>query len=132
MDTNLLILVLVLFQLKHFVADFPLLQTAYMAMGKGKPGLSFILPLASHCLVHTFLSLLIIVPLRPEVAWIAIVEFIAHFLIDRMKSTYKLPAGQWTVEEKGKYLSKYYLAFGMDQLAHNLCYSAMIYVIFSH
>lgn len=119
--------VLVALQVKHFLADFPL-QNVYM-LGKGKKGIDWILPLGAHCSVHMILSGMIIAVYNPAYLWLAIVEFFAHFMIDRMKATYKLPAGQWAIEEKGKYLSKYYLAFGLDQLAHGLCYCAMIYIM---
>lgn len=123
------LILFVLFMLKHFVADFPL-QTVYM-LGKGKKGLQFVLPLSAHCLVHTVLSGMIISCFRPDLLWLAVAEFFAHFAIDRVKATYRLPPGQWASEEKGRYLSKYYFAFGVDQLAHNLCYGTMIYLIMS-
>jgi hypothetical protein len=124
---NLSLLLLILFQLKHFAADYPL-QTVYM-LGKGKKGLEWILPLGAHCSVHMMLSLMIIVCVKPEVAWLAVAEFFAHFVIDRMKATYRLPQGQWSNEEKGKYLSKYYFAFGVDQMSHHLCYILMVYAM---
>lgn len=120
-------LLMALFLIKHFACDFPL-QTVYH-LGKSKPGLAFVLPLASHCSVHMMASFMIIVCFRPSMAWLAVAEFFAHFVIDRCKSVYKLPQGQWASEDKGKYLSKYYFAFGLDQLAHGLTYVAMIYAM---
>lgn len=127
MSTNMTLVLLTALFVKHFVADFPL-QTGYM-LGKGKPGLAFILPLGTHCAVHMILTLMIIICFNINFAWLAVAEFFAHFLIDRAKATYKLPAGAWAPEEKGKYLTKYYYAFGLDQLAHGLCYIAIAYLM---
>lgn len=126
MNQTLLVL-LVLFSFKHFLADFPF-QTVYM-LGKGKKGLDWILPLASHCLVHAGMSAIIIAVYNPAYLWLTLVEFLAHFVIDRIKATYRLPAGQWENEMRGKYLSQYYFAFGADQLAHQLTYILMIYLM---
>jgi hypothetical protein len=125
--SNQTLLILILFQLKHFLGDFPL-QTFYM-LGKGKPGLAFVLPLGAHCTVHMVLSGMIIACFKSEYLWLCVLEFIAHFVIDRIKATYKLPTGQWANEEKGKYLSKYYFAFGLDQMSHNVCYLIMAYIM---
>jgi hypothetical protein len=120
-------ILMALFMVKHFIADFPL-QTVYM-LGKGKSGYAWIAPLAAHCSVHAFLSLIVICIAKPEMAYLVFIEFIAHFIIDRMKVTYKLPAGVWSDVDRGKNLSKYYIAFGLDQLAHNLTYALMIYFL---
>lgn len=124
MSKTILVL-LVLFHLKHFFADFPL-QTVYM-LGKGKTRLAWIMPLSAHCAVHAGLSLMIILFVNPSLFWLAGFEFGAHFVIDRLKVLYKLPQGQWEWPDKGKYLAKYYTAFGLDQLAHQLCYVVMAY-----
>jgi len=122
-----MIILLILLHVKHFLADFPL-QTPYM-LGKGKSGTDWILPLIAHCLVHASLSALIIGIYRPEMIWIVSIEFLAHFIIDRLKVLYKLPVGQWPAEVRGQYLAKYYTAFGIDQLAHQLTYVLMVYLI---
>jgi hypothetical protein len=109
--------------IKHFLADF-VWQTPYM-LGKGKKGTAWIMPLSAHCLVHAGLSALIIAVFNPAMIWLAGLEFVAHFVIDRIKATYKLPEGQWAPEMKGKYLNKHYVALGADQLAHALTYIAI-------
>lgn len=123
MSSTVLIL-FILFQVKHFLCDFPL-QTSYM-LGKGKGGLAWILPLATHCAVHSIFTLGIILFFKSEFYWIAGLEFLCHFVIDRMKVSYKLPVGVWDSKDKGKNLQKYYVAFGMDQLAHAMTYVWMI------
>ncbi len=116
-----------LFFTKHLLADF-IFQTVYM-LGKSKSGTAWIMPLSAHCAVHAGMSLGIILMFSPQHFWLAGVEFVAHFIIDRIKATYKLPAGVWAPEEKGKYLSMYYMAFGIDQYFHALTYISMIAVI---
>lgn len=123
-----ILVVLVLFSIKHLLADFPL-QTVYM-LGKGKTGLAWIMPLSAHCAVHAGLTLPIILFVNPSLFWLVGAEFIAHFVIDRAKVSYKLPQGQWSASDKGKYLSKYYFAFGIDQMAHQICYIVMAYFLF--
>lgn len=127
--TKEILVVLILFQLKHFFADFPL-QNFFMISGKGKTGLAWIMPLSAHCAVHAGLSLSIILFVNPSLFWLIIGEFVAHFLIDRSKCLYKLPQGAWAPDEKGKYLSKYYMAFGLDQMAHQICYMIIVYKLF--
>lgn len=128
MSTSILVL-FGLLHIKHFISDFPL-QTVYM-LGKGKQGFAWILPLAAHCSVHMVMSALIILCFNPRMVWVAGIEFFAHFVIDRVKVTYKLPTGQWDAQDRGKYLAKYYTAFGLDQLAHQLTYVLMVYWIAS-
>ena len=96
-----LFILLIAFQLKHFLADYPL-QTTYM-LGKFKPGLAFILPLTAHSAVHALFTYLIsysyfylnktnfmyfdisLVALIP-----AILDFVVHFIVDRIKASPKL------------------------------------------
>jgi hypothetical protein len=110
---------LVGFMLKHFLADFPL-QTPYM-LGKGKRE-GWELPLLAHCSVHvgaTFLILLV-----AGLGWaaipIALAEGAAHFVIDRLKAHPDL-GGRWNPSQP-----QFWWALGADQLAHNLCYLAIV------
>lgn len=123
MNNITILFLLALLHLKHFLADFPL-QTPYM-LGKGKDGNAWILPLTAHCFVHASLTALILIFFNPMMIWLSVWEFVAHFIIDRVKVTYRLPSGPWADQDRGKYLAKYYTAFGLDQLAHQLTYIAM-------
>lgn len=125
-NEKMLLLVLAAFALKHFFCDFPL-QTFYM-LGKGKSGTAWILPLAAHSAVHGFFTLGIFLLYKPEFAWLCLVEFVIHFGVDRAKATYKLDSGVWTPEQKGRNLTKFYRAFGLDQLAHGLTYILLVYI----
>lgn len=127
MTNNQIILLMAMLVVKHFFADFPLMQTGWMAMGKGKPGVQFVLPLSAHAGVHAAFTAVIFYFFTG--AWyLGLVDFVAHFIIDRIKSTYRLPIGQWTPEEKKQNIERFYLAFGMDQLAHYMTYILIMYL----
>ena len=92
-------ILLVVYQVKHFICDFPL-QNSYM-LGKFKPGLDFILPLMAHASVHagfTFLISSAFILAHESPTWkgllfisgLAIFDFVAHFTMDRIKASPKL------------------------------------------
>lgn len=74
---------LIIFLAKQLVADF-LLQTSWMANGKEKPT-GWFLPLLAHVLTHTVATGIIFAVLAPAYLWMAGVDFIIHFAIDRAK-----------------------------------------------
>lgn len=83
-----MLLLLVLFQLKHFLADFPL-QTQYM-LGKFKGGKAWILPLLAHGLVHAAFTFLIAYAFtRSPIfsAFLAYTDLKIHTLMDRIKAS---------------------------------------------
>lgn len=79
-------LLLVVFQIKHFLADYPL-QGRYM-LGKFKPYPDFILPLLSHGLVHGVFTFLIALYLKPwDVALVlAVLDLAIHSTVDWIKA----------------------------------------------
>lgn len=127
---NSILLVLTALSLKHFFADFPL-QTQYM-LRKGKKGYQWIFPLAAHAAVHAGFTLLIFLIYDPRTAWVACVDFAAHFVVDRIKATYPMPQGVWADHERGTNLRRFYVAFGLDQLAHHLTYIGLVYLALSY
>ncbi len=112
---------------KHYLADFPL-QTVYM-LGKGRKGWAWVVPLATHAFVHTFFTALIIAFYDSKLLYLCLIDFSLHFVIDRIKATYRLKEGTWESHEKGKLLSQYYNALGLDQYAHALTYILIIYLL---
>jgi len=81
-----LFLLLVIYQLKHFLCDYPL-QTQYM-LGKFKGGDAWKLPLTAHAGVHAAGTLLIglcAAPVFGVAILLALLDFAAHFTIDRIK-----------------------------------------------
>jgi len=96
----LILALLVIFQVKHFVADY-VLQGKYM-LGKFKET-GWVLPLSAHCFVHASFTLVIggvlsilailftasILPLG-TILGLAAFDFVAHFIMDRIKASPKL------------------------------------------
>ena len=78
-----MIAALIIFLAKHLAADF-LLQTAWMANGKEQP-VGWFYPLIAHVLVHTAATAIIFAIFAPAYLWMAAVDFVVHFAIDRAK-----------------------------------------------
>ena len=119
---ELVFVLMVGYQLKHFLCDYPL-QVEYM-LRKGEPGWSFFIPLATHCLVHGGFTLVITFLLKPNVWWLALVDFFAHFIMDRVKSGPKY-LGRFSDKEA----SSYWNCFGLDQMVHHLTHIYIVWVL---
>lgn len=113
------LLLLVLFQLKHFVADF-VLQSERMQRDKGYYGRA---SGVWHALVHVAGSAVILLPAfgpAAPVAAVLIGEGVAHYHID------------WAKERLSRRLRLdgaspgFWRLLGLDQMAHQLTYLAMI------
>lgn len=99
----MIFLLLIIFQVKHFLADFPL-QTKFMLQKFKDKG--WIVPLAAHAGVHagfTFIISLITLWFTNGgfifAAWCSIVDFIIHFTVDRIKASPHL-LGRYEVLDK--------------------------------
>jgi hypothetical protein len=87
---------LIAFQFKHFLADYPL-QTPYM-LQKFKPGWEFVKPLAAHAGTHaafTWLICLVFAVIKGKVPVylppaMALLDFTVHFVVDRIKASPRL------------------------------------------
>lgn len=120
---NYLLLVLTLFQLKHFLADYPL-QGKYM-LGKFKPGWDFLNPLLAHSLVHAYLTSFIVYWFTGEARYSALCglfDMCVHFTMDRIKAGPKY-LGRF----KDMYDKKFWWCLGLDQMVHHLTHYAIIY-----
>ena len=113
---------LVLFQLKHFICDYPL-QTQYM-LGKMQ-ATNWIKPLASHAAVHALATYIITMYfVGPFTAIIfALADFIIHFTVDRIKASPKL-GGRFNPSQP-----YFWWALGADQMAHHLTHYLFIAII---
>lgn len=113
---------LVVYQLKHFLADFPL-QGRYM-LGKFKSGTEWILPLAAHASVHAaFTAIIVTAAHRTELLWLAALDFAVHFIVDRLKASPNL-GGRWKMDKP-----QFWWALGADQMAHHLTHYFIIWKI---
>ena len=113
-------LLLVIYQLKHFLCDYPL-QTQYM-LGKFKPH-AWVWPLAAHAGVHAAGTLLVTAVFGPALALaigLAALDLIAHFTIDRIK----VLKGSYPQTDK-----RFWWALGADQMAHHLTHYLIIAIL---
>jgi hypothetical protein len=118
------IAMLLIFQVKHFVADY-LLQPAWVLKGKGnfrRPG-GYV-----HAGVHALASLpaFFIAGLGfTEIAAFVLVEFIIHFAIDHTKA--------WLSRDSksGPNTRAFWAMHGADQLMHQFTYAGLIYAALS-
>jgi hypothetical protein len=108
---NTLIGLLIGFQIKHDLGDY-VLQTTYMQK-KADKGLGWIIPLTAHAGVHGALTLGILIVSGHSNLWhLAILDFIIHFVVDRIKGIVSRGLTPWGLAFR--------IAFGADQLAHFL------------
>ena len=106
------IVALVVFLIKHLIADF-FLQTSWMAAGKEQPR-GWFLPLFAHVMVHTVATGLIFAVLAPAYLWIAGVDFVIHFAIDRAKGLLN------RAFDTGPAKTGFWWLIGIDQTLHHL------------
>ena len=133
----MIFVLLIIFQIKHFIADFPL-QTEYM-LRKFSPKWDFLLPLLAHSLVHAGLTLIIALCVKPELAVkLAILDLTIHFIMDRIKAGPKylgkfksLTASEFnTATQDQKVGNKlFWWSLGLDQSVHHLTHYLIIYLL---
>lgn len=123
MKQEYLILVLVLFQLKHFIVDFPL-QTEYQYKNKGTyghPGGII------HAYNHSILTALIIACVTQNLyltITASLFDFITHYHIDYFKVRITKYFG-WTPVN-----SEYWFwLLGFDQFLHQVVYIVIVFSI---
>ena len=119
-----LLMLLVLFQLKHFICDYPL-QNAYM-LGKMKTT-GWVKPLASHSAVHAGFTGVICLVFAPNlVLFLTLADFILHFVVDRLKASPNI-GGRFKPEQQ-----YFWWALGLDQMAHHIINYVFIYIILNY
>lgn len=125
-DIQFVFAMLVTFQLKHLVGDY-ILQTGWMVRGKTKAGPGYIFPLAVHVFVHAATTLVIVMIVNPSLWYLALFDFGAHFIMDRIKSSPYL-LGRYTNMNK----QSFWIPFGIDQMVHHLTHYFIIWQLFMH
>lgn len=113
---------LFLFQLKHFLCDYPL-QGKYM-LGKFKSGWGWVLPLTAHVCVTSLGSLLVVSLFRPDLWWLCLVDFVCHFTMDRVKASPNM-LGRF----KDMMKPYFWWCLGFDQGFHHCTHYCLIYLI---
>ncbi|MCJ8275433.1 MAG: DUF3307 domain-containing protein [Bdellovibrionales bacterium] len=119
---ELIFILLIIYQVKHYIADFPL-QREYM-LRKTNPRWDFALPLAMHCAVHGVGTLIICMVYAPSLWWLALVDFVVHFVADRLKSGPRYLGRFNDLSKPG-----FWNVLGLDQMIHHLTHIYIIYVI---
>lgn len=114
-------LLLVIFQFKQYLADFPL-QRQYMLTGKIQKGWDFVVPLAIHCTVHATLTLAILLVADSRMWWLCFVDFVMHFAMDRFKSSPRF-LGRFNDLQKAAFWN----CLGLDQTVHHLTHYYIIW-----
>jgi len=132
----LVFVLLVIYQFKHFFADFPL-HGKYM-LRKFADDWSFLGPLAAHCSVHAgFTFGIVLLFTRSFMLALALAgfDFAVHFTMDRMKAgkkylgRFKALAGKEfaTASDEAKRGNAYFWwSLGFDQMVHHLTHYAII------
>lgn len=128
---------LLIFQLKHFLADYPL-QRGYMLRKFLKTG--WVLPLACHCAVHAVMTFVIAAAVAgvAAAAGLAAFDFVCHFIMDRIKADPRL-LGRYkpltketfpTADAAAKRSNdRFWWSLGLDQTVHHLTHYAIIWYL---
>lgn len=115
------VVVSLLFLAKQFVADF-LLQTGWMAHGKER-AVDWLAPLGVHAGVHGLATAAIALWLAPHLAWLALVDFVVHFGVDRAKALANRRLGA-TPDR-----SVFWWLIGLDQTLHHATHLGFVVVL---
>ena len=126
LDFELFFILLVVYQVKHYIADFPL-QKEYMVKNKALEGWAFVRPLAIHCGIHAFLSLLIVMAVNPTLWWLALVDFATHFTMDRIKA-----GPRYLGRFNDPTTSAFWNCLGFDQMVHHITHYFIILQLALH
>jgi hypothetical protein len=116
-------LLLVIYQFKHFFADY-IFQGKYM-LGKFKDK-DWFLPLLAHVSCHgiaTFIIAVIFVSNFWIVLGVTALDMVAHFIMDRVKASSKM-LGRYKIDQK-----QFWWSLGFDQMFHHLTHYLIIFIL---
>jgi hypothetical protein len=141
---------LVIYQVKHFLADYPL-QRPYM-LGKFRPGWDFVGPLTAHATTHALFTFFIALvwlwqpftaPPLGTIFGLALFDGATHFVMDRVKAsprwlgrfkalsaaehqmyTHDIPSAG--IDEAMRHNTYFWWSLGLDQMVHHLTHYAII------
>jgi hypothetical protein len=107
-------ILLVVYQIKHFLADYPL-QGKFM-LGKFAKFPDFVLPLLAHVGVHGLFTFLIAISLKPfkVAAALAVLDMVVHFVVDRIKASPDL-LGRFKAISKQEYMEQTQMIASLEQ-----------------
>ena len=117
----MLLTLLILFQIKHFICDYPL-QTPYMLRKLQRTGWQ--LPLIAHSAVHAVGTFLITVYFDIQLALLlALADLVLHFIVDRLKASPDI-GRRFSIDNK-----YFWWCLGLDQMAHHIINALFIVTI---
>jgi hypothetical protein len=125
-EIKFVFLLLVVFQIKHFLGDY-LFQTNWMVVGKGKPGIGFVVPLGVHVGIHAIFTAIIVYIVNPALWYLAVFDFVVHFTMDRIKSG---PRYLGRFNDPSKHI--FWICLGFDQMVHHVTHYAIIWWLLLH
>lgn len=140
LSNEFVLLLVCAFVLKHFICDFPLqnIFDNWIIKNKGsRIAGEWVPPLILHSTIHVAVSFIILSftfsqfdssfiehnAIWPKLAVVCLLEFIAHFIIDRIKAHPDL-GGRFKPDQ-----IYFWWALGFDQLAHYITYAVMIHIL---
>lgn len=123
MSATVALMLVLAFLVKHFIADF-LLQKPYQYLNKGKYGHPGGLVHAGIHGVGTIIVLLLMFPPSFLVFWLVVFDMVSHYHIDWLKVNINEAQG-WTATTS----DNFWHLVGLDQLAHQLVYIVIIYMM---
>ncbi len=117
---------ILLMETKHLFADFFWQTEKHLGkFGKTK----WVIPLADHCLRHAVLTLVICLAANPTMWWLCLVDFVAHFIMDRVKASPDLMGRYESLSKREYYAATnsqrrsnkfFWWCLGIDQYVHQL------------
>lgn len=122
MTVEFFLFLMVLFQVKHLLADF-ILQSSWMVRTKGIYGH---MGGICHSGIHALLSAWILFIAQLDATWvlaIALGEFVVHYHLDWFKDRETRKYG-YTAMQKG-----FWTLAGLDQFAHQLTYVGILLIV---
>lgn len=139
MHLPLWLILVIIYQVKHFIADYPAQSNKFM-LGKFRPDWGFFLPLLAHASVHAGLTFLIAIFLVSWKSALALATFDAtiHFMMDRIKASpeylgrFKPLTAETIVNATSKQLrhnTYFWWSLGFDQAIHHLTHYAIIWYL---
>lgn len=109
-----IIMLCLMFQVKHFVADY-LLQTECM-LGKFSARPTVWIPaLGAHAMVHGLFTA-VLCGVVANMWWVGLLDLIIHFVVDRAKASPNL-LGRFQPAQRA-----FWVVLGADQAVHHICH----------
>jgi hypothetical protein len=137
---SMIFYLLILYQLKHFLCDYPL-QTPRFFIGKFRKDWSFFVPLLAHSAIHGVGTFLIAVWATGNILLginLGILDMVVHGTMDRLKAGERW-MGRWKALSSTEFATAtpaqlrgnalFWNALGVDQMVHHLTHYLCIYLI---